>query len=184
MPVRLHLDDIGHVAADSIVVDTNVLLNTFAVNASHPERHKREYGRALSLARGAGKRLYVDFVILSEFINTELRTAFALFRDAQRDEHLEFKRDYRSTIEYRSTLATTMDIVRTQILRLCQVTNHQYSRSELVSRAGAAESGSSDWNDLHIAELARDLSGFVLTDDADFIQIDVDTISANPRLLT
>ena len=181
--IRAHVEDISGLAHDGVVVDTNVLLYVFGDLASTREREQQEYAKALSAARRARKRLIVDFVIISELTNRILRIAFGQFRDAHRSpDELEFKRDFRGTSEYKEAAHAIGTITVPQILELCRCDNAKYTAASILKLSAQMAETDSDLTDLHIAYLAQENQAIVLTNDADFASLDVDVVSANPKL--
>lgn len=181
--IRAHADDIARVPHQDVVADTNVLLYVFGELARTRAREQQEYAKALTAARQAGKRLIVDFVIISELTNRILRIEFERFRDARESpDELEFKRNFRGTAEYRDAAHTISTIILPPIFRLCRCRNASHTSASILDLSAQMVKTGCDLTDLHIAYLALQNQAIVLTNDADFASLDVDVISANPKL--
>ena len=92
---------------------TNILLNLF-----YPldfESTSNKYEMLFENLIKKKSHLLISSIQISEFINRCIRIQFKLYQNATKDTTLEFKRDYRSTNDYRKKMNAILDIIKTDI---------------------------------------------------------------------
>lgn len=96
---------------------------------------------------------------------------------------LEFKRDYRSTDDYREKMNAILDIIKTDISEHFTFIDDGFSR---MSRQNLFVYGFSyDFNDSLLVEIARQHNAILVTNDADYANYGTDfqIVTSNKFLL-
>lgn len=167
--------------SDIVIMDTNVLLKLF-----YPlnfESKSDEYENLFANLIKAKTHLLISSIQVSEFINRCIRIQFNLYKEAQQDYKLEFKKDYRSTNDYKDKMNAILDIVKTDIFKNFTFSDDGFSKMKIekIFLYGF----SYDFNDALLAEIARQNKAILITDDADFANYDADfqIVTSNNFLL-
>lgn len=128
-------------------------------------------------------RLIISSVQISEFINRCIRFQFELYKKSSGDVSLDFKRDYRSTDDYKNSMNAILDIIKSDIMPNYAFIDDGFKdmQSDKIFRYGF----SYDFNDSILVEIASRNNAIIVTDDADFGNYDspVKLVSNNRKLL-
>jgi len=162
---------------DSILLDANVWLYLYGPAADPSDWKVQAYSGIFSRLLTAGTQLFLDVLILSEFINRFARMEMKRIQPTQSD----FKA-FRTSADYPS-VASAIETQVGQILTACRPIDHPFAEwrhTDLMKEFGT---GSSDWNDQLIVENCRKHNLALLTNDADFTEGGIPVFTANGRLL-
>ena len=167
---------------DRILPDANFWINVFGPTAAVGQRGHRiqSYSRGFQGMVRNKATLFIDVLILSEFVNTLARQEF----------NTHFKTTYgptgfkqfRNSADFLPTARVIASESR-KILRHCQRLDHAFSEWELPQLLADFEKGGEDFNDQLIIEVSKKHSLTLLTDDGDMTNGGVIILTANPRLL-
>jgi predicted nucleic acid-binding protein len=160
-------------------MDTNIWLYVYAPQA--PDDWKtRIYSRSLVKILTAKSRIFIDALVLSEFINRYARLAYNLFKAA--GSTINFK-EYRQPPDFKPVAKDIESSVR-RILKYCQRTESSFSDCDINSLLAKYGEGNSDFNDQLMVELCKSKGFKLITHDRDFKDCGVTVLTANNRLLT
>ncbi|MDD2308026.1 MAG: PIN domain-containing protein [Desulfuromonadaceae bacterium] len=160
-------------------MDTNIWLYVYAPQA--PDDWKtRIYSRSLVKILTAKSRIFIDALVLSEFINRYARLAYNLFKAA--GSTINFK-EYRQSPDFKPVAKDIESSVR-RILKHCQRTESSFSDCDINSLLAKYGEGNSDFNDQLMVELCKSKGFKLITHDRDFKDCGVTVLTANNRLLT
>lgn len=163
---------------ERLLFDANVWLSIYGPD---PTRRKRSatYQAAFRRMRQARSELFLDVLILSEFINRCARMEYHQKRPGEPPGR--FKR-FRDSQEF-APVAEEIAINATRICRAAARCETGFAAADVGSLLVQYAQGSSDFNDLILAELCADQALTFVTDDADFKGAGHPIMTANPRLL-
>jgi len=165
------------VPEERLLLDTNVWW--FVYGPSKPSDKRAEvYSKALNDILKAKSRIYIDVLILSEFINRYARFQYNLLPDRP----AAFKHFRRST-HFGPVALGIADSVR-RILRNCTRIEDGFETVPIEALIDEYANGNSDFNDQILAALCRKEALTLVTDDSDFGGQGIRIITANPRLLS
>lgn len=108
------LDSFKPKQSDNILLDTNILLDLF-----YPldfESTSNKYETLFNNLIKEKSHLLISSIQVSEFINRCIRIQFKLYQNAIKNPALEFKKDYRSTDDYREKMNAILDIIKIDIV--------------------------------------------------------------------
>lgn len=166
---------------DKVLIDTNVLLKLFYPLSF--DTKSDEYETLFASLIKAKTHLIISSIQISEFINRCIRIQFNLYKDSLHNNNLEFKKDYRSTRDYKEKMNAILDIVKTDILKNFIFIDDGFSnmKIEKIFLYGF----SYDFNDSLIVEIVRQNKAILITDDADFANYGADflIVTSNKFLL-
>lgn len=165
--------------ADELLLDANVW---FFVHGPHRPGDPRAaaYSGALAKIVAAKSRIYVDVLIVSEFVNRYARLKHNILQG-----HSGISRDFK---KFRQSLAfkpIARDIAADvrKVLTSCTPVESGFSSLSAELLVAEYERGDSDFNDLILADLCKKKGFKLVTDDGDFRGRDLTILTANKRLL-
>lgn len=163
---------------DEILVDANIwiyLCTPAGIPGSWPVQ---TYSKILSRILKAGSQLFLDVLVLSEFINRYARIEMKRLQPAQTDFKV-----FRNSPDYAS-VAKSIEAEVKQLLMVCQPVDHTFSEWDLNRLLTEFGANTVDWNDQLITENCKKHGFSLLTNDSDFTEGGISVLTANNRLLT
>lgn len=161
---------------DELLVDTNVWLLVYGPQKPIDVR-VTTYSEALKKIIFAGCRVYIDVLIVSEFINTYARLKW----NVMGKPHTEFKRFRKSTDFKPIAQDIAADVKR--VLKHCERIENGFEALDIDGLIDKYAAGDSDFNDQVIAALCKKRGLKLVTDDGDFGIQEIPVVTANKRLL-
>ncbi len=168
---------------DRLFFDANIWMYIYGPSIDK-QSHRRStiYATALQKIRNQKSGLFIDTLVLSEFIN-----AYARLEYYQRfaNTYQTFKK-FRQSQDFKSVAQDITNNAK-RIVRLCQPCHLQFDALDLMNILDKYAQGTTDYNDQLITEICV-ANGFCLvTHDADFSQLEKShqlvLLTANRRLL-
>lgn len=178
---KIPLDSFNPRSTDKILLDTNILIDLF-----YPldfETTSNKYEILFNNIIKSKCCLLVTSIQLSEFINKCIRIQYKLYQRTINDTSLEFKRGYRSTVDYREKMNDILDIIKTDIMTNFEFIDDGFS--QMNSEHIFLYEFSYDFNDSLIVEIARNQKAILVTNDADYANYgsDFQIVTSNKFLL-
>ena len=164
--------------SDAFLVDANIWLYLYGPGGTPTSWTAMTYSGVFARILSAGCSLFLDVLVLSEFINRFARLEMRRLKWASD----KFK-DFRQSAEY-PPVAKSIEEQVNQILIACQPVDHPFSEWNINDLLKDFSGGSLDWNDQLIAENCRNNGFSLLTHDGDFTEGGISVFTANKRLLT
>ena len=127
--------------------------------------------------------LIISSIQVSEFINKCIRLQFDLYKKDQGNSKMEFKKDYRSTEDYKNSMDAILGIMEHDIMEHFQFADDNFSAMQKEKLFLYAYSY--DFNDAFLVEFARIQNAILVTNDTDFANYnsDITIVTANQTLL-
>ena len=164
---------------DELLLDANVW---FFLYGPHKPGDLRAaaYSRALAKILAAKSRIYVDVLIISEFVNSYARLKYNILRNRP-GVPKDFKR-FRSTPAFKSI---AMDIAADtrKILAICARIDNGFATLDAKSLVDEYSRGDSDFNDVVLVDLCKSKGLKLVTDDGDFKGKGIIVLTVNTKLL-
>jgi len=161
---------------DRLFVDTNVWLFVYGPQKPRDAR-VATYSQALKRILDAQCRIYIDVLIVSEFINTYARLKWYVMGKP----HANFKQ-FRKSADFKHMAQDIAADVR-RVLKHCERIENGFEALDIDGLIGEYAAGDSDFNDQVIASLCTTRALTLITDDADFGLRGIHVVTANKRLL-
>jgi len=161
---------------DELFLDTNIWLLVFG--PQNPGDWRVEaYSQALAKILTAQCQIYIDVLIVSEFINTYARVKWGVLGRP----HGNFKR-FRNSPDFKP-IAQDIAADVGRVLRHCSRVESGFKTLDINGLITEYAAGDSDFNDQMIAALCQRKGLKLVTDDADFSGHQIQIVTANRRLL-
>lgn len=158
----------------TIFIDTNILIFLLCPIGDYQIKKNAIYSRFISNIKNRAK-FVISNTILSEFINTSTRLSYNQYI---KTNELKYK-DYRKTVDYQDLLL----ILKSNLDKILKIST---CIEEKVDQAVALKivddfykDKDCDYNDLVIENICVNENVYILTDDGDFKNRDLNIISAN-----
>jgi predicted nucleic acid-binding protein len=166
----------GFSSSDSILPDANFWLYLYGPQSPTANWAVKTYAGVFQKLLSGKAQLFLDVLILSEFINKWARIEWQLSSAGAK-----FK-DWRKTKPFQS-VAPAISTGAAKIIGLCSSIEHSFNEWKLNEILNDYSSGIYDINDQLIIETCRKHSLHMLTNDSDFVEGGVTVFTANDRLL-
>lgn len=163
---------------DTILLDANILLSVYGPNANK-EQYTYIYSDALARMRTNKANIFVDTLVISEFVNRFARWAYDQLPFETKP--LNFK-VFRRSEEFKKVAQEIADDTR-RIIEYATLCDSEFGSIDMNKLLLEYELGNSDFNDQVIKHLCKKRCFILATHDGDFDSVDFDILTANTRLL-
>ncbi len=178
MPLCIKTKDIASVKNKKIFFDTNIWIFLFCEIADSKKYLVNKYSATYHFLLKAGTPVFIDFVVISEFVNRYLRIAFSNYTKKNHLINFNYKKDYRQTDDFTEAWKNVCDIVNNRILSKTITINFEYDKSSFENLLDSNNSDT-DFNDNHIMNLCHTNDLYLLTHDGDFKNSEINIITEN-----
>lgn len=161
---------------DQLLLDTNIWMLVYGPQRPG-DRRVAAYSQALADMLAANSRIYIDVLIVSEFINTYARLKWNVVGKPQGD----FKQ-FRKSADFKP-IAKEIAADLKRVLKHCTRIENDFAVLDIDGLVNEYAAGDTDFNDQVLAELCRKRGLTLVTDDGDFGGQGVSVVTANRRLL-
>jgi predicted nucleic acid-binding protein len=176
VPVNIHsIERYDFPAGKGYFLDTNIWLYIYGP-ISWPDEKSDIYSRALKEIRDSKGTIYINCMIISEFINTFSRIEFK-----QQSEFSRYK-EFRNSLKYR-VIAQDIAYNVKKIFRNTLSCDPGLQSVNFPEVMDLFEQGKFDFNDLLFAQICRAKNLIFVTNDKDFSELGVEILTANKKLL-
>jgi predicted nucleic acid-binding protein len=176
VPVNVHsIESYDFPEGKSYFFDTNIWLYIYGP-IGWPDQRSDVYSGALKKIRDSKGTIYINCMIISEFIN-----AFSRIEFKQQSEFTRFK-EFRSSLSYRA-IAQDLAYNVKKILKSTLACDPEMQAINIPEVMDLFEQGKYDFNDLLFAQICRAKGMIFVTHDKDFSELGVDILTANEKLV-
>ena len=172
------IDSYDFTASDTLFLDANIWLLLYGPQGPTDPR-VATYSRAFRKILEAGSKVFVDVLIVSEFVNSYSHSEFRLKQQTRK--YAEWK-EFRGSAEFQYVAFAIADNVR-RILKDCERISSGFETLDMEALLADYESARPDFNDQVIVEICKANGLTLVTHDGDFAGADVAVVTANRRLL-
>lgn len=158
-------------SGESYFFDNNVWMLLFSPIANSREQSQRKYSNLLSEIQSRGGMIFISSLVLSEYINRNLRLSFKIWKDKTGNFNADYKRDYRPTQEYRDDVKA----VESQVQDILKITVRRPDDfNALDIERILKDMSDSDFNDEYYIQLCKLGNLKLVTDDSDMLKTSYD----------
>lgn len=165
-----------------IFCDANVLIEVFSKVSSEPSSLQRDTSKIYGvIVKQRRKNLFVDFNVVSEFINRTHRLQFAEWEQFEKckpgkaNQKLDYKKDFRNSCDGKKTLNDIYMNVK-NLLNHLQVVGKAFRGDDLEHFLQLDEL---DFVDKAIKSICQENKMILFTNDIDFKNSGIDVLTAN-----
>lgn len=169
--------DIPKLRGRDIFFDANILLYLYFATSSM-EYWPAQYSAMFSQLMRNGNRLVVDYNVLSEVVNKELRSSFKSYAVAHGKPDSYYK-TWRNSADGQNAEIRTYKIVRSMLSSVFQLDGKIYGKEDIHAMLSPTNQ---DFTDKAIINLCQEKHFVLLTNDRDFANADLEILSANKKL--
>jgi predicted nucleic acid-binding protein len=173
------------VATDQVLPDANVWLYINGPAAATGSWAVSAYAAVLAKVLTAQTQLFLDVLVLGEFVNRYARMEYRRLNTADprtgRPFYAEFK-DFRRSSSF-LPVASAIANEATNIVNICKRVDHLFSQWNAVDLLHEYSTGAFDCSDQLLVESCRKHGFALLTNDGDFTEGGLTVFTANNRLL-
>ena len=153
---------------DKFIFDTNIWISIFEPLGNRNQIAQDKYSSFFDKILLSKSKIYISSLIISEFVNSVLRIDFNFWKRDKNNPNLDFKRNYRNKDKCKEKSKEIAKTLTRQILSNCICVNDNLKKIGINGILDNLEN--SDFNDLYIAELAKNKKYKIVTDDRDFFE--------------
>jgi predicted nucleic acid-binding protein len=164
-------------ATDKILPDANIWLYLYGPAANPAAWQVRTYSGVFAGILTAKSQLYIDVLVLSEFVNRFVRLEWKRLAPGIADFKV-----FRQTRDY-PPVALFVQSQVAQILTVCKPVNHYFAEWNLTTLLNEFSTGATDLNDQLLVESCRKHDLAILTNDKDFTDGGINVLTAHTTLL-
>ena len=161
---------------DKLFLDANIWLYLFGPREPR-DRWKQIYSEVFERILKANSRIYVDVLIVSEFIN-----AYARMKWRAVAPHIKSFKDFRNSTGFKPVAEDITAGVR-KIISHCSRIESGFVTLQMDGLLTDYAAGNSDFNDQVITELCKNNGFTLITNDSDFKTQEIPILTANSNLL-
>lgn len=161
-------------SSDQLLLDTNIWL--FLYGPSSPNSRVEIYSQVFKNILEAKCQIFIDALIVSEFINRYARIKKELVAPKG-----NFK-TFRKSNEFKNIASSIADDI-SRVLNHCSQIESGFEAVNMDNLLQVYKEGNSDFNDQIISALCNNKNLLLLTDDGDFKGQNIPILTANPKLL-
>ncbi|MBW2557679.1 MAG: PIN domain-containing protein [Deltaproteobacteria bacterium] len=166
-------------SSEALLLDANIWL--FVYGPQKPtDTRVTTYSEALAKILAAKSCIYIDVLIVSEFVNTYARLKWRLLPESSRP--IYFKQ-FRKSTEFNPVARDIAADVK-RMLQHCTRVESGFESLAIDTLVDEYAAGDSDFNDQILTALCKNKGLTMVTDDADFKGQGIPIITANKRLLS
>ncbi len=166
---------------DSLLIDANVWYLLYGPYAKK-DRRVDLYSAAIKEIIAAKSKIYIDVLIISEFINRYARDKSKIIANFQKSsEKFEFK-NFRNSSAFKPIAKEIASLVG-RMLKHCNRLESDFVRAPINEILKDYASGVFDFNDQILSSLCQYNHLTLVTDDADFKNFDIPVLTENKKLL-
>jgi len=173
------INDYQFSATNSVLFDANVWLYIYGPTGNRDQRLQSTYTLALRRIRSVRGRIFLDVLVLSEFINAFSRFIYNELPQVRKPANFKTFRDSDRFKPVAAKIARKAD----KILDKCELTESGLTSVNLRGMVREYAAGEYDFNDQMLAELCKAKELILVTHDTDFSGDNLTILTANRRLL-
>jgi len=126
----------------------------------------------------AQSKIYIDVLVVSEFINAYARRAWKLVA-----QHIKDFKTFRNNVDFKPVAQDIAAAVK-QIMKHCLPVESCFTTLKMNELLTDYDTGNFDFNDQVITEICKSNGFTLITNDSDFKTQEISILTANQSLLT
>lgn len=181
------LSDHKFTSKNRLFLDANIWLYNYCHFISTSQSYHTNldiYSKALHDIYTAKSKIYIDVLIVSEFINRYARLGWEQWKKDEASDHKKKYKDFRRSPEGKRIAAEIADMVKRIMKSGAEKMESRFNRVKINDMLDDYGKGEFDFNDQIIAWLCKREGLILITDDSDFkSQKGISILTENRHLL-
>lgn len=167
---------------DKYFFDANIWLYFYCPIGNHSRNTIRKYDGFLKKAINSDTAIYISSLVISEIVNRWLRLDFNILERKKLVKN-NYKNHYRGSKYYLNTVKEVKAVFNNQLFKISTPLDDRATEISLPDVLSGL--GKTDFNDSYYHHLAKLDNLLVVTNDADFAELDtgISILTANQKLL-
>ena len=165
---------------DRLFFDTNIWVFIYGPQSYSDSRRQKIYSGAFQSIITNGGKIYLDILVLTEFINRMTRFYYDLWCE-ENNMSLNFK-DFRSMEEFKQ-ITKEIEIASNMILIDSIQIESGFAKMNVSSLLKCFTQKQIDFNDLVIENICQENHLKLVTDDRDYLESNVQILTSNKKIL-
>ena len=172
-------------AGDQILPDANIWVYLFGPASANVGPVVATYSSVLNNVLKAKSRLFLDVLVIGEFINRYARLEYERLDPPDRVTRQRVYRNFKLFRDSPAFIPVAKDIAQqaSVIISLCQSVDHHFAQWDVPALLADFATAGFDFNDQLLVETCRKYSLAILTNDTDFTEGGITVFTTHPRLL-
>lgn len=166
--------------SDAVLFDANIWLYLYGPQRQLYPQLTSIYTLAFRKIRAANSQIFIDVLVLSEFINAYARFVYNNLPEATKPANFK---TFRSSVDFKP-IAEDIAKYATRIVEKSEQIESGFASGNLSAMLNDYKAGKKDFNDQMLAELCKAKNLKLVTHDADFQYENLTIITANSQLLS
>ncbi len=172
----LSIENYNFQVSDKLLLDTNIWLLLYGPQKP-TDRRVKIYSDAFLKILKAKSDIYIDVLVVSEFINTYSRQMYNISNSSE-----NFKK-FRQSNQFKPIASEIADMVKRIMERSSRIENG-FKALSITTLMDEYAVGDSDFNDQILTEVCKKENLILITDDGDFKKQKLSILTANKKLLS
>ncbi len=166
-------ENVSNIKNESIFCDANILIYLYGI--TFDEDYSDVYSKILKKLLKNNNSLYIDYTVISEYINRCHRIDYKTHKQKIKNHNLKYK-DYRNSQQGQDSMKDIYSVTNNIIENFYNIVGKEYKLEDIKSFIKKADE---DFSDKAIINLCDEKSFYLLTNDIDFKNSGLNIISAN-----
>jgi len=162
--------------SDKLFLDTNIWLSIYGP-MTFTQKRASTYSKAILDIRKFGCAVFIDILVVSEFINSYARWEYK----QSLTKYKTFK-DFRKSSSFTGIAKDISNNVK-RIINQCKRCGYDFVKEDIEKLLTEFGYGDFDYNDQIFTEICKSNGLILVTDDGDFKGLGLNILTANNRLL-
>lgn len=170
---------------DKLLFDTNIWLIVFGIQEPKNTKQAEAYSSAFQRILEVDGKIYIDILVVSEFINTYAKQEWYLkkLNPNFAEKYKKSFKKFRDSSHFKP-IAQQIAADTKRILQFCQKIEDGFDKLDTNRLINKYAGGNHDFNDQILIELCKSRGLKLITNDGDFKGEEIPILTANRRLLT
>ena len=161
---------------DKLFLDANIWFYVFGPHRPG-DPNAVTYSDVFNCILNAQSQIYIDVLVVSEFINAYSRRKWKLIA-----RHIKLFKDFRNSPVFKPVAQDIADDVK-QIMKCCSRIESGFAMLDITRLINDYATGDFDFNDQVITEICKSNGLTLITNDSDFKTQEIPILTANSNLL-
>jgi predicted nucleic acid-binding protein len=179
MKKRFKISDIPSLINKPALFDANVIIYIFWPTGSKDFESK--YSSIFAELLKQNTKIYINFIVISEVVNRAIRIEYEKYLLTNNFDKNRYKyKDFRDSLDGQEVVKDVYQVIQKKVVSTFEVIGKIFTKDEIISFLNVDKL---DFCDKAIEMLCKENNLVLVTNDSDFINSDLEILTANSKLL-